>query len=71
MNSLYKLFEKRFCKHEKSITITNLYGDYIETNSFGKIYRSKRKCLLCGKEYLSEDLDPNCEVVNYYDKSEI
>ena len=52
------------CKH-KFITISNFYGDYINYISTGfPVYRSRQKCIHCGKEILSEYLDDKCKVVN-------
>ena len=62
-----KIFEiiKSFkCNHE-FVTTSNFYGDYIDHISSGfPIYRSRQKCIYCGKERLSEYLDKNCKVIN-------
>lgn len=56
---------KRFkCNHE-FVTTSNFYGDYINYISSGfPIYRSRQKCIKCGKENLSEWLDKSCKVIN-------
>jgi hypothetical protein len=56
---------KRFkCDHE-FVTISNFYGDYINYISSGfPIYRSRQKCIRCGKERLSEYLGKDCKIIN-------
>lgn len=51
-----------FCKHEETTTITNFYGDAINTFDC----RSWRRCNKCGKIIKSEDLDPECNKVNVW-----
>lgn len=52
------------CNHE-FVTTSNFYGDYINYISSGfPIYRSRQKCIKCGKERLSEYLDENRKVIN-------
>ena len=59
--SIMKIFK---CNHE-FITTSNFYGDYINYISSGiPIYRSRQKCIKCGKERLSEWLDKSCKVIN-------
>ena len=59
-----ELFGLSICKHE-FVTVSNFYGDYIDYISTGStVYRSRQKCIHCGKERLSEYLDKKCKVVN-------
>lgn len=59
-----QLFGLPICKHE-FVSVSNFYGDYINYVSTGfPVYRSRQKCIHCGKERLSEYLDENCKVVN-------
>lgn len=59
-----KFLKQLKCKHEFA-TISNFYGDYIDYISTGfPIYRSRQKCIHCGKERLSEYLDDKCKVIN-------
>lgn len=61
---MIKFFKRLKCKHE-FVTISNFYGDYINYVSTGfPIYRSRQKCIYCGKERLSEYLDDKCNVIN-------
>lgn len=58
------MFKRFKCKHEFQ-TISNFYGDYINYISTDfPIYRSRQKCIHCGKERLSEYLDDKCKVIN-------
>lgn len=62
--TLEELFGLPICKHE-FVTTSNFYGDYINYVSTGfPVYRSRQKCIHCGKERLSEYLDEKCKVVN-------
>ena len=51
-----------FCKHKETTTITNFYGDAI--NTFG--CRSWRRCKKCDKIIKSDELDPKCDKVNIW-----
>ena len=51
-----------FCKHKETTTITNFYGDAI--NTFG--CRSWRRCEKCDKIIKSDELDPECDKVNIW-----
>ena len=62
--NILKIFKKLRCNHEL-ITISNFHGDYINYISSGSpIYRSRQKCIKCGKQRLSEYLDKKCKVIN-------
>lgn len=62
--TLEELFGLPICKHE-FVTVSNFYGDYINYVSTGfPVYRSRQKCIHCGKERLSEYLDEKCKVIN-------
>lgn len=50
------------CKHEKLITMTNIYGDPI--NHFNG--RSIKVCVDCGKQIVCKDLDTNCKRGNEF-----
>lgn len=54
-----KFFKRLFCKHEYK-TLTNLYGDAINTFHGA---RSIKECIHCGKWKYS-GLDPDCKKVN-------
>lgn len=59
-----RLIKQLKCNH-KFITISNFYGDYINHISTGfPIYRSRQRCVYCGKEKLSEYLDKECNIIN-------
>ena len=59
-----EIIKRLRCNHE-FVTTSNFYGDYINYISSGfPIYRSRQKCIKCGKERLSEYLDENCKVIN-------
>ena len=63
MNVL-NFFKRLRCNH-KFITISNFHGDYINYVSSGfPIYRSRQKCIKCGKQRLSGCLDRSCKVIN-------
>lgn len=54
-----------FYKHKEKFTITNLYGDWINTFSGGDVYRSTQECKQCGKRFKVGSLDPNCNIINF------
>ena len=58
-----KLFKRLFCKHRYK-TITNLYGDIINTFDC----RSILECTKCGKWVKSGSLDMGCDMVNFHKK---
>ena len=63
MNVL-KFVKRLRCNHE-FVTVSNFYGDYINYVSSGfPVYRSRQKCVNCGKERLSEYVDISCTVIN-------
>lgn len=51
-----------FCKHEETTTVTNFYGDAINTFDC----RSWRRCKKCDKIIKSNELDPECDKVNIW-----
>lgn len=57
------IIKRLICKHDY-VTISNFYGDYINYISLSKVYRSRQRCMHCGKSRLSENLDINCSIVN-------
>jgi reverse gyrase len=62
--NILKIFKKFKCYHE-FITVSNFYGDYINYISSGfPVYRSRQRCIKCGKQRLSEYLDENCKTIN-------
>lgn len=62
---MYNLITRLTCHHEYE-TVTNLYGDMINTFSSGKkVIRSIRVCKHCGKWSGSEYIDYNSKVSNF------
>lgn len=57
---MIKFIKRLICKHEHQTTVTNFYGDAI--NSFG--CRSWRQCDDCGKIIKSDFIDEKCNRVN-------
>lgn len=58
------MIKRARCTHD-FVTVSNFYGDYINHVSSGfPVYRSRQKCVKCGKERLSEWLDKTCKIVN-------
>lgn len=55
------MFKKLFCKHKRIHCVTNIYGDM--RNDFNAC--SIWVCDKCGKNFLSDDLSQNCELVNF------
>lgn len=63
-NRILRFIRKLKCDHQ-FITTSNFHGDYINHISSGfPVYRSRQKCIKCGKERLSEWLDESCAVIN-------
>ena len=55
------IFKRLYCKHEWK-TVTNIHGDLRNTYNC----MSVQKCVKCGKERKSDELDPNCPIVNFW-----
>ena len=57
------IFKRFRCKHEYK-TITNIHGD------LRNIYKcmSVQKCVKCGKQRKCNELDSNCDYVNFRKK---
>lgn len=61
-----KILRKQMCcNHQKGETLSNFHGDYINVISRKHIYRSAYRCRLCNKICFSEELDKNCNVINW------
>lgn len=54
------IFKRIFCKHNYK-TITNIHGDLRNTFNCCSI----KECINCGKRKKSNELDNNCNVVNF------
>lgn len=56
-----------FCRHKKTKTITNFYGDMIihQSRDEKEIIRSLRICKKCHKLIKSNEIDDECKVVNF------